>query len=270
MKFEIDKRYSTTEFMKQIGVSKATWVNRKEDILSDFSKCYTYEVEYQGRSIIYHILDFLGTEYEYQRKSKGIQLEKTAKRDKVYEIETLKQIYQQPINTAKNVSRATANNPDIKAFNYTEGTHYEYTRIKVRQMFGTGIEEEEGAFDTRMEEGRKGYVAEKIWCKADFNLNAYEPMPEEHVKYFKECLKERFHDLEARIEQETKYYDLYDEGVMTKQEIQDIIIYNRYMTYCDAKGDFHKKYGYYPLKVSKYKIFPEVIKEYNLDFDANY
>ena len=123
--------YTTNDIMKFFNVSKDTWKKKKNKLLFHFGNFYEYEVEYDSkdhRKINYKIIKQLG-KYEPPQKKNVI-------RDKTYENEIVKVIEEDNIQTAKNVSRIIKDTDEIKASKHTEGTVYEYTRVRMRNMFG--------------------------------------------------------------------------------------------------------------------------------------
>ena len=151
MELEEGKIYTTQQMQKFMGISKSTWDHRRDELLENFCLYYEYEVVYEGRSTKYHILRKLG---DYQKP-----LSKRSKelRDQIYEKEIVDVIERDNVQTAKNIARIIQKKDEIKEYHHTEGTVYEYTRLRVASMFGKKVGEG----------GTHGEIIEKIWCRAD-------------------------------------------------------------------------------------------------------
>jgi hypothetical protein len=145
-------------------VSKDNWKKQKNKLLENFGHYYEYEVERRGRSDYYHILKQLGNYQPIQKKG--------AKRDDVYEKGIIQVIEEDNIQTAANVARRLEKeDAAIQSFNHSSGTVYEYTRTRMRNMFGTKLNEG----------GSKGMIVNKVWCRLDKDNNYYILMSEEAI-----------------------------------------------------------------------------------------
>ena len=228
--------YTTNDMIKFFNVSKDTWKKKKEKLLLHFDNFYEYEVEYDSkdrRKINYKIIKQLG-KYEPPQKKSVI-------RNKTYENEIVKVIEVDNIQTAKNVSRIIKDTDEIKAFNHTEGTVYEYTRVRMRNMFGIKAGEA----------GTHGKIVEKIWCRLRTDINLYIDIPQEEIQdFYKFFNKEKNSIKEAEL---TLYSD-FENGLITRDELNEQIGETGLICFLTAKEKFREKYGYYPIKVPVYEL----------------
>ena len=226
--------YSTKEMQEFFGVSKDTWKKQKNKLLENFGYYYTYKVEYSGRNINYHILEQLG---DYQPP-----LRKGAKRDETYENGIIQVIKEDNIQTAANVARRLSKeDAAVKAFNHTSGTMYEYTRVRMRNMFGTRVNEG----------GSKGMITEKVWCRADIDNNCYIPLSQEMIEKFYELLDRSY---DVRKQDEAEICNDYLCGLITRDEMYERIGERTIEAFKGARDCFKEKYGFYPIKVSVYEL----------------
>ena len=228
--------YTTNDMIKFFNVSTDTGKKKKEKLLLHFDNFYEYEVEYDSkdrRKINYKIIKQLG-KYEPPQKKSVI-------RNKTYENEIVKVIEVDNIQTAKNVSRIIKDTDEIKAFNHTEGTVYEYTRVRMRNMFGIKAGEA----------GTHGKIVEKIWCRLRTDINLYIDIPQEEIQdFYKFFNKEKNSIKEAEL---TLYSD-FENGLITRDELNEQIGETGLICFLTAKEKFREKYGYYPIKVPVYEL----------------
>ena len=145
------------------------------------------------------------------------------------------------VQTPKNVARIIENTDAIKAFEHTEGTVYEYTRLRMLSMFGKRVGEG----------GTHGGIIDKIWCRVDLEHNIYIPLDDETVKEFCElfgAIKESSKDAELELLND------YQIGLITRDDLIESIGSLGISNYLTARKEFKKKYGYYPLKVPIYAL----------------
>lgn len=246
-------RLTTKELYTRLGISDKTWKTNKKDILIEIGKVFEYEVEYKGRSIIYCF-----------NKQVGIP---KASRDKIYEDAILETLYFQPLNTAKNVSRIIQKeNEDIKELGYSEGTNYEYTKIRMRKWFGVDVNDT-GDFNNMEDlKERKGYIERKVWCMLDSEYNDYVEMSQEQISFFVECVKDSFKD---DSEVELKLLSDFDSGLITESEMKESLGILKTAGYAAAKKQFKEKYGKFPIKVPYYTIYKNKLpKELREELEA--
>ena len=236
MELKVNQTYTTQEMIEFFGVSKATWKKKKDRLLDHFRRYYMYEVFYDTkdrRKINYKILKKL-QEYEPP-------LGKGAKRDLVYDRKIEEVIEEDNIQTARNVSRIIKDDTEIVALNHTDNTRYEYTRVRMRIMFGTKAGEH----------GTKGFISDKIWCKLDENNNCYiELTPKK---------KQKFYDIysdEKKLIQEDELTIMsdYQNGLITQEEMKTLISDTTLGAFISARTLYKEKYGYYPIKVPVYQL----------------
>lgn len=236
MELKVNQTYTTQEMIEFFGVSKATWKKKKDRLLDHFRRYYMYEVFYDTkdrRKINYKILKKL-QEYEPP-------LGKGAKRDLVYDRKIEEVIEEDNIQTARNVSRIIKNDTEIVALNHTDNTRYEYTRVRMRIMFGTKAGEH----------GTKGFISDKIWCKLDENNNCYiELTPEEIQKFY-----DIYSDEKKLIqEDELTIMSDYQNGLITQEKMKTLISDTTLGAFISARTLYKEKYGYYPIKVPVYQL----------------
>lgn len=209
---------------------------KKDKLLLHLQQYYEYEILYNEkdrRKLDYHIIRKI-KDYEPPKGKKVIQ-------NAIYSEQILNVIKADNWQTAKNVSRIIANRKEIIALNHKDGTIYEYTRVNMRTMFGTKIGES----------GTKGMISEKKWCMLDKAENAYIPLDDEKIEFLFNTFSE--------LKLENNHTDLsicadYDSGLITKEEMQEMLSYNSISCFIAAKDTFKDKYGYFPIKVPVFEF----------------
>ena len=234
MNLAVGMTYSTKGMQEFFGVSKDTWKRKKNELLENLSYYYVYEVEYSGRNINYKIMEKLGDYQPIQKKG--------AKRDEAYENGIIQVISEDNIQTAANVARRLQKeDAAVKALNHSSGTVYEYTRTRMRNMFGTKVNEG----------GSKGMISNKVWCRLDADNDCYVPMSEEAITKFFEIYSQ---SQEVRKEFELEIFCDYQNGMLTKEEMYQAIGERNFQAYLGARESFKEKYGYFPIKVPVYEV----------------
>ena len=242
-----DERLETKELIKRMGIGEATWKRNNKDILIALADCCEYEVEYQGRKTIYHFLK--DGKYEYSRKNSAA----AAKRDKAFEDAIVETISEQSLNTAANVARILQSEwHEITDLGYSEGTVYEYTRVRMRKWFGKSVNDNGTFEDMEDMNMRKGYINDTVWCKLDSENNVYIPMNEAEIDDF---IKMVSANLKAIRKEEVNLLASFDAGTITKDEYNAQSGELRYEKYTNAKNEFRGKYGYFPIKVPEYVLY---------------
>lgn len=218
-------------------VTKDTWKKKKDNLLSHLQHYFEYEIKYNEkdqRKLDYHIIRKIK---DYEPPPKG----KKAIQNIIYSKHIISVIEVNNWQTAMNVSRIIKTRKEIVDLKHKNGTIYEYTRLNMRTMFGKAIGEG----------GTKGIITEKIWCCLDIKNNAYIPLNDEQVKFlynsFAAFTKENTQD-------DLSVYADYDSGLITKEEMQEEVRFNRLSCFIDAKNTFKAKYGYNPIKIPVYEI----------------
>ena len=216
------------------GVSKDNWKKQKNKFLEHFGRYYEYEIIYSGRNIKYKINKVLAN-FELIKK-------KGEKRDEIYEKGILQVIAEDNYQTAANVARLLeTEDREVQSLGHTTGTIYEYTRVKMRNMFGTVVNAG----------GTQGMIIKKVWCFLNIEYNYYEEMSEESIAEFFE-----FYD-EAKSqnkEYELEVFSDYQSGLISKDEMNRLIGEGAFDCYRNARTRFAKKHGYYPIKVPVYEL----------------
>ena len=235
MELEEGKIYTTAQIQEFMGIGESTWNHKRSELLDNFCLYYEYEPIYEGRSTNYHIIRKFG---DYK---KPLSKRAKEKRDSIYEKEIVDVIQTDNLQTAANVSRIIGSADEIKAYNHTDGTIYEYTRLRMLSMFGKTIGEG----------GTHGAIIEKIWCRADLVNNMYIPMSEEETHDFFEMYGN------AKEQGKTAELDLlndYKIGLIQKEELVKAIGELSLSNYVAARKSFYNKHGYYPIKVPLYGL----------------
>lgn len=234
MNLAVGVAYTTKEMQQFFGVSASNWKKQKEKLLKNFSFYYEYEVDRRGRGDYYIILRQLGDYRPAPKKGDKIQ--------ETYESGIIEIVQDDNVQTAANVARKLeTENAAVKAFNHTSGTTYEYTRVKMRNMFGTKVNEG----------GSRGMIVEKVWCRLDKENNTYILMSEEAIQ--------KFFEIYSLSQEERKQYELevfsdYQNGLITKEEAFAAIGERGFKAYQAARDKFKQDFGYYPIKVPVYEI----------------
>ena len=108
--------YSPHDLQTFMEVSESTWSHRRNELLSNLSLYYDYEVEYEGRKTTFHILKKLG---DYQ----GIPNKRDAsKRNNTYRSKIVEVIKADNVQTASNVARIIKDDSEIRELNHKFGT----------------------------------------------------------------------------------------------------------------------------------------------------
>lgn len=234
MDIKVGDTLTTKDMQEFYGVTKDNWKKQKNKFLDNFGRYYEYEVEYKGRNINYKIIKVLD---EYQAIQK-----KSDKRDKIYEDGIIDIISEDNIQTAANVARRLeSENEDVISLNHTSGTIYEYTRVKMRNMFGTGVNDG----------GSKGMMVNKVWCRLVKEYNYYEEMTEKEIQAFFEIYSK---SKDANKENELEIFSDYQTGLITREQMYELIGESGFNCYQSARNEFKNKYGYFPIKVPQYTL----------------
>ena len=228
--------YSPHDLQTFMEVSESTWSHRRNELLSNLSLYYDYEVEYEGRKTTFHILKKLG---DYQ----GIPNKRDAsKRNNTYRSKIVEVIKADNVQTASNVARIIKDDSEIQELNHKFGTVQEYIRLRMREMFGK----------YQNDGGTDGRILEKIWCRLDLEHNCYIPMPEDQIQAFYEFF---YAERKASAPIELDALNDYEIGLITKEDMTAIIGQQAYFGYANARREFKAKYGYTPVKVPVYGIY---------------
>lgn len=228
--------YSTKEMMEFFGVTKENWKKNKNKLLFHLSNFYEYEVTYDIHDLRKRNYKIVKKLFDYEPPQK-----KSVKRDKTYENKIIDIIEYDNLQTAKNVSRLIKDDTEIKAMNHKDGTIYEYTRVRMRIMFGTKV----GEF------GTKGCIEKKIWCKLDSTNNCYIQLSEELVNAFYDFFET---EKNAATEEQLTLYSDYTNGLITIEELKEAIGQSGLTCFLNARSLFYAKYRFYPIKVPVYQL----------------
>ena len=233
MNLQVNEELTTKELIEYLGVSKDVWKRNRNKLLENFGRYYEYEVIYRGRNINYRIIKRLDDYKPFEKKRD--------KRDKAYEENILDVISEDNIQTAMNVSRIIKDNEDIKKFNHKDSTIYEYTRVRMRNMFGV----------VANEGGTKGIISKKIWCRLDRKNNCYIEMSEEDIEDFYKI----YSDIKESIkEDELEIFSDYQNGLISREEMNSRIGICGFESFKLARKRFAEKHKFFPIKVPVYTI----------------
>ena len=257
LQVNVGDKIDTKQLYTRMGISKNTFFNNKKDILLGLSEAWQYQVEYKGRSTIYHFIK-KNYDFQYSRKTRK-KTEQSIIRDKVYQESILQTIQERPLNTAANVARILKQEwKQVRDLNYTDGTVYQHVRVRLRKWFGT-CQNDMGTFeDTQDLKQRKGYIKRKIWCMLDNssyqNHNSYKPLSQEQIQDFFEMFKGYRKDSRV-VKMQAGIYSDFQAGTITKEERDKAVGQIGYTSFVLAKKEFKGKYGSYPIKVPEYVLY---------------
>ena len=235
---EVGKKYSTKELQTTLGITKDQWKKKKNEYLKNIGMAYQYEVEYKGRSVIYCITEKIGDYKKPERKNARLKTDEVIK-------EFINEVLEEdPLQTAANINRRAWENSDthpssVVLLGLKNSTTGEYIRLNLREMYGTQVDQG----------GTVGMIEKKIWCYLDNDNNCYVEMKPEMVQKFFKCFDE--------VRENKKDFELtvcadYENGLITKEEMNEMLGDNTFNLYRDAKRLFCDKYGYFPIKVPLY------------------
>ena len=232
-KWEVGATYTTTEMRERLGVGESTWSHKHNELLDNFKQYYEYYCTYEGRATFYHITK------QYGEYNKPLRKNDSGKRDEIYTEEIIKVIKTDNIQTAKNVSRIIKDNEPIVALNHKEGTIYENTRLRMREMFGNSL----------LNGGTIGGMLDKVWCGLDRETNTYFPIPDELYEKFKEIMSE---ERKGTIEPELELYSDYENGLIETAAFYKQVGELNFRAFLTAQAVFKDRYGFRPIKVPVY------------------
>jgi hypothetical protein len=218
-------------------VSKENWKKKKDSLLLHLSNYYEYEIKYSET-------DHRKNDYHIIKKIKDYEppLGKKASQNIIYSKKIIEVVENDNLQTPKNVSRIIKDHDEIKALHHKEGTVYEYTRVNMRAMFGKYVNEG----------GSIGIITQKIWCCLDpLSRMVYLPMKEDEIDF----LYKRFYDYKKEFKKdELSIISEYENGILTKSEMKEMISENSLSCFLSAKADFYKEYKFFPVKVPLYEF----------------
>jgi hypothetical protein len=235
---EIGKSYTTKELQQTLEISVNIWKKKKNEYLDSLSQAYEYEITQKGRATLYTFTKQIG---EYQKPENKRSREKTNAIIHQFIRETIEE---DNLQTAANITRRAFRNrsqkTEVAELGLKESTTCEYTRIQMREMFGSKVGQG----------GTDGYMMEKVWCKLNKTKNRYEELSQDIVEdYYKIFNK---HKLKSK--EELHVVADYDSGLITKEEYNTQIGNNVYNTYEEAREEFVEKYCFYPIRVPRYQL----------------
>lgn len=237
-KLEVGKKYSTIELCTALGVTKDQWKRKKNEYLRNLSIAYNYDVEYQGRATFYTITEKI---CDYQKPERKNARKKTNDVIKKFINEV---IDEDPVQTAANINRrawehSDTNPSSVVLLGLKDTTTGEYIRLNLREMYG--IKENVGGTD--------GIIEKKIWCRLDTDYNCYIEIPQEMIDKF-------FSYLDKTKQQKREYNSSicadYKSGLISKQEMFNLLGESEYNVYEEASRAFREECGFWPIKVPVY------------------
>ena len=170
-----------------------------------------------------------------------------------------------PLNTAMNVSRILKEEwKEVRDLNYTDGTLYEYVRVRMRKWFGYN-QNDKGTFeDVEDMKQRKGYIAKKVWCILDNssyqNHNVYKPLSQEQIDDFYSMFRSYRKDQRV-VQMQAKINGDYQAGNITKEDRDKAVGQISSSSFILAKKEFKGKYGSYPIYASMYVLYERQVEE---------
>lgn len=238
VELEVGKVYTTKELAEALEISYKAFRNNKNAYLKSLSMAYDYEVKYKGRGAYYTIVTKVGEYEKPQRKDARVKTDKVIKKF-INEV-----IERDPMQTAANINRIAWKNSDthpteIALLGLKCSTTGEYTRLNLREMYGTQVGEG----------GTDGIIEKKVWCRLDKDNDCYAEMAPETVDKFYACFDK------ARKDQKKSDLNIvadYDNGLITREEMRDKLEATTINAFKEGQEMFYMKYGFHPIRVPVY------------------
>lgn len=243
--------FNNGELAKALNISARTLSRNKDRILKQLAECYDYEIDYTKTGNISKI-HFLGKicDYEYASANSINKAMKT----KELEWAIPQILREQPLNTAKNISRILWNEyPEVRKYCSSEGSLYIDTLVNMKIWFGKS-EYDLPDLETEMKV-RKGRIVGRAWTMLDKDNNVYILMSEKQVKELRGLFDKYLHNNEAIKEEQERIFQDYEMHNITKEEMQSMIGDTRFTGYNAAKQAYKEKYGYMPVPANIYELY---------------
>lgn len=255
IQLEIDKIYSTKELQQALGISASLWKKKKDEYLTSLSQAYEYEISYKGRSTLYTIIKQIGDFQKPEAKNSR------AKKDAAIHKFITEIIEEDNLQTAANIGRRAFESfvdgikTDVAKLGLAESTTKEYIRLKMREMFGTQINQG----------GTDGFISEKVWCKLNKEYNVYEELGDDIVKDYYIIVQKVKNDIKK---EDVCMFEDYQNGLISREEYGEMLINFNTNLFAEAKKMFATKYGFYPIKVPRYELNAWTCKEGKFDVEV--
>lgn len=222
---ELEKKYSSKELAKELGISYGTLRNKRNIQEQHLKYFYDYEIIMKGNSIYYIFHEQYGDFIPYKEYSNLKR--KTLFQDKIKEtIETDNR------QTGSNIARIISVEGEIQALDLKLSTITCYTRVNLKELV------------------EQGYYTKTDyrWCYLDPNKNAYVLMSNEEV----ETLRGMF-NFSINIKEEEDLLTELKEGNITQQEAYMRIGAEKNKRFLSGLNEYYLTYGVRPIKVPVYE-----------------
>ena len=222
---ELEKKYSSKELAKELGISYGTLRNKRNIQEQHLKYFYDYEIIMKGNSIYYIFHEQYGDFIPYKEYSNLKR--KTLFQDKIKEtIETDNR------QTGSNIARIISVEGEIQALDLKLSTITCYTRVNLKELV------------------EQGYYTKTDYrcCYLDPNKNAYVLMSDEEV----ETLRGMF-NFSINIKEEEDLLTELKEGNITQQEAYMRIGAEKNKRFLSGLNEYYLTYGVRPIKVPVYE-----------------
>lgn len=247
---EVGKQYTTSEFVKELGISDSVWRKKRTEWLENVRQCYDYDITKKGSYTYYTILKYLGGEIQSpsakntKRKLQNDELRRSLIKE---EIEMAAGDYRTEegtmIMTAAGMYRALqqTHEKEIAAMGYTKKTEEEYTRQCMKKMFGT----------VKGEGGSDGKIVGRAWCFLNDDGCTYTKMPEDLIKIMRAGFNSTTEDNELIQEIEGQYQN----KDITKEEYYYALGEVKANRIKYARDRIYAQVGKYPVLATEYLLY---------------
>lgn len=231
---EIGKTYTTAQFKEELNITKYVWENRKQDLFDHLAMFYKIQIDGLGRTTTYTILEQYG-EYEPLPRKGNRQAN-----NKIYQEAIIEIVKNNSLQTYTSMASQASLFPKVKELEHKVRTQQSYASTNAKEMFGTYKEPggTVGTVDTK-----------RVWCQKIGDH--YVEMPLEEIKAFTQLFTNSKEDINEEL---LDVMDAREQGLITEQEMEKVSSKIMFGAYLEARQDFVMKYGYYPVKVSRYML----------------
>lgn len=243
MELELNIPYTQTELVKELGISRTTFNNRKEDYLFSLQLAYNFTMTKHQNSWIYI---FTEKKDEWEKPLVKSKVESNKEQIKKF----IKQVIQKDnLQTAANINRiAWQNDSVIQHLGLKFSTTGEYIRVCMKEMFGKEV----------LEGGDDGEILRKVWARLDKDNNKYLPLADELIQeYFGLIQKGE----DVMRDKDAEIFSDYQEKEISRKEMIAMLGTNAFNKFQTAMVNFRDKYHFIPIKVPEYMLNQTLTKE---------
>lgn len=223
---ELNKVYSTQDIATELELSYGSFRNKRELYEQHLSMFYEYKVVKKGNSISYLFTeqkeDFIPyKEFKRNQKNKTV----------VSHIHSA--IHYDPRQTGSNIARIIIVDNEIQVLGWKLSTLQVYVRAELKQLIADGY-----------------YVkTDYRWCYLDKKKNEYVLMSDKEVKKLRDYFKTK-----ATNELEENLIASYEEGEMTRAELDAALGDLHLNNIIQGKIDYKNETGVWPMKVPIFEV----------------